>query len=199
MKIAFWAAAALLALGNTAVAAEAGDWIVRAGPYTVNPKSDNGDVVSVDDGVGLGFNFTYRFTPNWALEVLAAAPFSHDIELAANGVKVGETQHLPPTVSLQYHFTTSGAFHPYVGAGLNYTVFFDDKAVGPLAGSELSLDDSFGLAAQIGVDFDLTDDWLLNFDIRYIDIDTDATLDGAALTSAEIDPFVAGITLGRRF
>ncbi len=199
MKITLWVAAALLAFGNVAVAAEAGDWIVRAGAYTVNPKSDNGDVVSVDNGVGLGFNFTYMFTPNWALEVLAAAPFSHDIDLASNGVKVGETQQLPPTVSLQYHFTTNGSFHPYVGAGLNYTVFFDDKAVGPLAGSALSLDDSFGLAAQIGVDFDLSNDWLLNLDLRYIEIETDATLDGAALTTAEIDPFVAGITIGRRF
>ncbi len=198
MKTAFWVTLAAMTFTTSALAAESGEWLVRAGPYMVNPKSDNGVVVDVDDAVGLGFNFTYRFTPNWAIEVLAAAPFTHDINLIG-GPKVGETKHLPPTISLQYHFATEGKFHPYVGAGVNYTLFFDDKAVGPLAGSDLSLDDSFGLAAQLGADFDLNETWFLNIDLRYIEIETDAKLDGSPLTTAEIDPFVAGIAIGMRF
>lgn len=198
MKTVFWIAIAAMTFSNSALAAESGEWLVRAGPYMVSPKSDNGDLVNVDDSVGLGFNFTYRFTPNWAIEVLAAAPFTHDIELIG-GPRVGETKHLPPTVSVQYHFATDSKFHPYVGAGVNYTLFFDEKAVGPLAGSELSLDDSFGLAAQLGADIDLNETWFLNIDLRYIKIETDATLDGSPLTIAKIDPFVYGIAIGTRF
>lgn len=199
MKLLVTVCLALLALGNAAHAADAGEWKLRAGPYLVDPKSDNSDVATVDDGVSLGFNFTYFFSPNVAIEVLAATPFSHDVNLAADGSQVGETKHLPPTVSLQYHFDTEGTFDPYVGVGLNYTIFFEEETSGALAGTDLDLDDSFGLALQAGADFELSDNWFLNLDIRWIDIDTDATLDGAALTTVEIDPLVAGATIGYRF
>ena len=196
-KYSIWLLAALAALANPAIAAEPGDWIIRAGPYGITPKSNNSDIVSVEDGFGLGFNFTYHWTENLAVEVLAAAPFSHDIELL-DGTKVAETKHLPPTVSLQYHFDTDSAFRPYVGAGLNYTLFFDEKTLGPISGTSLSLEESFGLAAQLGADFDLSDRLVLNVDLRYIDIETDASLDGVALTKADISPFVFGVTLGWR-
>ena len=198
MRLAVTVCVALLALGNVAYAADAGDWKLRAGPYIVAPDSNNSPIANVDDGIALGFNFTYYFSPNWAVEVLAATPFSHDIDLVG-GDKVGETKHLPPTVSLQYHFDTEGAFEPYVGLGLNYTTFFDEETTGALAGSDLSLDDSFRIAAQFGADIELNDTWYLNFDVRWISIETDATLDGAPLTSVSIDPWVAGATLGFRF
>ena len=189
---------AMLAASNAAMAAEAGDWVVRAGPYGVMPKSDNSDIVEVDDGYALGFNFTYYFTPTWAVEVLAATPFKHDVELL-DGTKVAEVKHLPPTVSAQYHFPTESAFKPYVGLGLNYTLFFDESTTGPLAGTDLDLDASFGLAAQVGFDVELNDGWLLNLDARYIDIESDADLDGAPLTSVDISPWVFGAEIGKRF
>jgi len=191
-------ALALVAVSVGAWAEDAGDWKVRAGAYMVAPKSDNSDLVTVDDGVSLGFNVTYYFTPNWALEVLAATPFTHDINLVG-GDKVAETKHLPPTFTLQYHFDTGSSFHPYVGAGLNYTTFFDEKTTGALAGTDLNLDDSFGLALQLGADLDLSENWFVNGDVRWINIETDATLDGTPLGTVEIDPWVAGIELGRRF
>ncbi len=183
---------------QAAVAADAGDWTLRAGPYLVSPKSGNSDIVSVDDGTSLGFTVSYHFTPNWAFEVLAALPFSHDIDLVGGG-KVAETKHLPPTFSLQYHWQNDTAFKPYVGFGLNYTTFFDESTEGALAGTSLSLDDSFGIATQLGADFELNDRWFLNVDLRWINIETDATLDGADLGSVEIDPFVGGINVGYRF
>ncbi len=189
---------ALIAASNAAVAAEAGDWVVRAGPYGVMPKSDNGDTVRVDDGFALGFNFTYYTTPNWAIEVLAATPFKHDVKLIT-GEKVAEVTHLPPTVTMQYHFETANAFNPYVGLGLNYTLFFDESTEGLLSGTDLELDGSFGLAAQVGFDIDLDNDWLLNLDVRYIDIESDAKLDGVALTSVDVSPWVIGATIGKRF
>ncbi len=198
MKTASWMAIAVLALANTATAAEAGSWKFRAGPYLVSPKSDNGDLVRVDDGVSLGFNISYFWTQNWAVELLAATPFSHDIKVV-DGPKVAKTKHLPPTLTVQYHFDSESAVHAYVGAGLNYTLFFDEKTSGPLEGTDLSLSESFGLAAQLGADWQLNDRWLVNLEVRYIDIETDAKLDGANLTTAIIDPWVTALTLGIRF
>jgi len=106
---------ALPMMNSTVNAHEAGDWLLRAGIGVVDPKSDNGDVVSVDSGTTLVFNGTYMMTPNWGIELLASAPFSHDINLETGGTKVGETKHLPPTLSLQYHVSTGTAFSPYAG------------------------------------------------------------------------------------
>jgi len=183
-----------------AQAYEKGDWLVRVGVGSVSPKSDNSSVVSVDDGTTLVFNGTYFFSPNLAFEVLAAAPFSHDIHDPTGAVKLGETKHLPPTFSLQYHFNTNGAFHPYVGAGLNYTLFFDEETSSALPDTSLSLDGSFGLAAQLGADFDLSDKMFLNIDVRWADIDTEASIPEAALNfDVEIDPMVYTIALGWKF
>ena len=193
------ATAAVVIFSSTANAYEKGDWLLRVGVGNVDPKSDNGEVASVDSGTALVFNGTYFFTPNVGFEILAASPFSHDIKLAADGTKVGEVKHLPPTFSLQYHFDTGGAFKPYVGAGLNYTLFFDEKTEGPLSGLSLKLDDSVGFAAQLGADFDVSDRMFVNFDVRWIDINTDAELEGAALEEVEIDPLVYSLTLGWSF
>jgi len=193
------AVALALALAGSAGAADASDWIVRVGGHYVDPKSDNHPVVSVDSGQSLTFNATYMFAPNWGVELLAAWPFSHDITLNADGSKVGETKHLPPTLSLQYHFLPDGKIRPYVGAGLNATIFFDEKTTGALAGTDLKLDDSFGVAGQVGVDFALSGDWMINLDVRYMDIDTDASLDGTGIGSVAIDPWAYGLSVGRRF
>ncbi len=193
------ATAVAVVFSSAANAYEKGDWLLRVGVGNVDPKSNNGEVASVDSGTAVVFNGTYFFTPNLGFEILAASPFSHDIKLAADGTKVGETKHLPPTFSLQYHFDTESALRPYVGAGLNYTLFFDEETTGPLAGTSLSLDGSFGLAAQLGADFDISDTMFVNFDVRWIDINTDAELDGAALEEVEIDPMVYSLTLGWKF
>ena len=196
----FFALAGLSLIALPALAYEKGDWLLRVGAGSVEPKSSNSPIVSVDSGAALVFNGTYFFTPNIAFEVLAASPFSHDIHDPTGSVKLGETKHLPPTFSLQYHFNTNGAFHPYVGAGLNYTLFFDEETSSALPDTTLSLDDSFGLAAQLGVDFDLTDKMFLNVDVRWMDIDTEASIPEADLNfDVEIDPMVYSLTLGWKF
>jgi outer membrane protein len=190
-----------LAIGSVSIAAEAQEsnhWIWRAGVHSVQPKSDNHAIVNVDGSAMLTFSGTYLFAPNWGVEVLAGLPFKHDINLNAGG-KAAETKHLPPTVSLQYHFNPSGAVRPYVGAGLNYTLFFNEKTTGALSGSKLELDPSFGVAAQAGLDVAIGSDWFVNAEVRWIDIDTDAKLNGAGLGTVELDPFVYGLSIGRRF
>lgn len=193
------ALAGLSMIAMPAQAYEKGDWLLRVGAGQVDPKSSNSPIANVDSGASLIFNGTYFFTPNIGLEVLAAAPFSHDITLAADGSKVGETKHLPPTVSLQYHFDTNGAFRPYIGAGLNFTVFFDEETTGALSGTSLELDSSFGLAAQLGADFDITDTMFLNFDVRWIGITTEASVDSGTPFDVDIDPMVYSLAVGWKF
>mgnify|MGYP001048269651 FL=1 len=192
---------ATLAIGAVSTLAHAQDdtrWIWRAGVHHVQPKSDNHGTVNVDGSAMLSFSGTYLFAPNWGVEVLGALPFEHDIDLNSGG-KVAETKHLPPVVSLQYHFNPNGTVRPYLGAGINYTMFFSEDTTGALAGSKLELDPSFGLAAQAGVDFAFGADWFINVDVRWIDIDTDAKLDGSGIGTVEIDPMVYGLSIGRRF
>lgn len=196
----FFAIVALTMVALPAQAYEKGDWLLRVGAGMVDPKSDNGDVVSVDSGSALIFNGSYFFTPNLAFEVLAATPFSHDVHDPTGATKLAETKHLPPTFSLNYHFDTQGPFHPYVGAGLNYTLFFDEETSSALPNTSLSLDGSFGLAVQAGADFDLSDKMFLNVAVRWIDIDTEASIPEVPLNfDVEIDPMVYSIAVGWKF
>ena len=191
-------AAAIAAAVGASRDASASDWTVRIGGHHVDAKSTNHDVVAVESGRSLTFSATYRYAPRWGLEILAALPFAHDVTLNAGGAKVADVKHLPPTVSVQHHFTPGRRVRPYLGVGLNATVFFDEDTTGSLAGNDLSLDTSFGLAAQFGLDVDIGDNRVLGFDARWIDIDSDAKLSGAALGTVEIDPLVLGVTFGWR-
>lgn len=190
-------------LAGTAQAYQAGQWLGRVGVYGVFPESDNlsmgpGVNIDVDDGYSLGFNFTYMVNPNIGVELLGALPFKHDISLSGAGT-VGETKQLPPTVSVQYHLMPEGTVHPYVGLGLNYTNFFSEKTKGALSGSSLKLDDSWGVAGQLGIDIDVAPNWFVNADLRYISIKSDAKLNGVGIGTVDINPWVVGLTVGTRF
>lgn len=200
----------MLALTSaSALAVEKGDWLVRFGVVNVAPNDSSTGLtgvgptgtVGVDSDTQVFANLSYMIKENVAIELLAATPFSHDIKgtgaLAGAG-KVGETKQLPPTLSVQYHFKPKASVRPYVGAGINYTTFFSEKTTGALAGTSISLDDSFGLAVQAGVDVDINKDWFFNADVRYINIESTAT---TALGTAEvtIDPTVISLGVGTRF
>jgi outer membrane protein len=203
------ALAAALGLAAPASAHEAGDWLFRFGGSLVDPKSDNGSFdedldIKVDDQWGVTFNITYMYTANIGVELLAALPYEHDIDLADIGT-VASVKQIPPTLSLQYHFMPQNVFQPYAGVGLNYTLFSSEKLKGPLAGQGLDIDvdsSSFGLAAQLGFDYKLTDQWFLNFELRWIKIETDVEVtDGVETLAAKvkIDPLVYGLHVGYRF
>ncbi|MBB6521407.1 OmpW/AlkL family protein [Pseudoteredinibacter isoporae] len=228
------AAIAACVVGTQAHAYEAGDFIARAGVTTVAPDGDSTQVfvnggslgadsgVDVDNDTQLGLTFTYMLDQSWGVELLAATPFSHDASgkgsfLNTRGVgSVADTKQLPPTLSAVYYFNSESAFKPYVGLGLNYTFFFDEEGGANLeAGAgdlDVDLDDSWGLAAQVGFDFDLGNNLLLNASVRYIDIDTEATLtvkdgsnalglpQGARITTdVDIDPMVYSVMIGYKF
>ena len=189
---------ALLSASSATLAHDKGDWLFRIGGMNVDPKSNNGEVVDVKSDSSITLTFSYLLTENWAIDVLAAYPFEHGINLKG-GDRVAKTKHLPPTVSLQYHFLPQADFQPYVGLGLNYTNFFDEETTGALEGADLSLDDSWGVAAQVGFDYMINEKWFWNVDVRWINIETDASLNGAFLEKVEIDPLVYGAHIGFRF
>lgn len=189
------AGSALLASG---LAVAETDWIVRAGFSVISPSSNNHPVVSVEDSTSLTFTLGKMMTQNIELEVLAAWPFEHDINLV-DGPKVGSAKHLPPTVSLNYHFMPKATFDPYIGAGINYTFFWDEQTRGALGDSRLSLGDSFGFAVQAGADFNLSNNWLINASIRYVDLSSKAKLDGISIGNVDVDPIIYSLNFGKRF
>lgn len=200
MKFRTSALALALVLGGAAtpaLAQSAGTWTVGVGAHQVNPKSDNGALaggtlpVEVESNVRPTITGEYFIADNLGIEVLASLPFKHDIAIDGLGT-VGETKHLPPTVSLQYHFG-QGKVKPFVGAGVNYTKFFSEETSGALEGADLELDASWGLAAHAGVDFKIGDKGAIRVDARWIDIDTDVSVEGEKLGTVNIDPLVYGV------
>lgn len=196
------APAALVATSN-AFAAEGDDWFVRVGAHVVNPKSDNGTLAggalkaSIDSDLRPTLALGKHFNDHWALEVLAALPFKHTASL--NGAEALDFKHLPPTLTLQYYFAPGATVNPFLGVGLNYTLTFDEKERGPLAGTRTRVGNSFGAAAQAGLLFDLGRNWDLIADVRWADIDADVTVDGARVGTVNVDPLVYGIYLGWKF
>lgn len=209
--------AAVLMLGGAQPAhAEAGDVLVRLRGIMVSPNEESGAVrptfptgrVAVDDAVVPELDFTYMLSNNIGAElILATSP--HDIEgrgaLAGVG-KLADLMALPPTLTLQYHFAPEAKVRPYVGAGVNYTVFYNEDASRALetaiGATKVRADDSFGYALQAGVDIDLSRKVFLNLDVKYIDIDTKATLATGSLVNrvdVSLDPLVFGVGLGMRF
>ncbi len=208
-----------------AQAYQAGDLILRAGAATVDAREDSGDIrhavlgpvtgsaATLNSDTQLGLNLAYMLSDHLGLELLAATPFSHDVGVKGmpaglNGLNgdLGSLKHLPPTLSLVYYPMDSAcAVQPYVGAGLNYTWFFDTELSSEAEAKGFrgfDLDDSWGLAAQIGVDLLLSDNLLLNAQVRYIDIDTTGTtyLAGDKVkVDLEVDPFVYMVGLGYKF
>ena len=245
MKKSILAIALLSSLSSMAFANQAGDILVRGGITSVNPDSQQSTIyavgqtvnlgagaitASVDDNAQLGLNFVYFFDSNWTVELLAATPFNHDImvDTGAGETKLGETKHLPPTLSVLYYFDTGTEFKPYVGLGINYTVFFEDTfnpaltgassptivsisdgttttPIGaPLDAGDLNLDNSWGLSAQVGVDYQIDENWSINASARYIDIDTKASFTAVGGTvpghvSVDVDPMVYSVMLGYKF
>ncbi|MDH5834574.1 OmpW/AlkL family protein [Luteimonas kalidii] len=196
-------AALAAALALPAAAQSRGDWTLGIGAHNVAPKSDNGRLDATALGLGplppteVGSSVRptitaeYFVRDNLGIEVLASLPFQHDIDIRGVG-RVGSAKHLPPTVSLQYHFANASRATPFLGVGLNYTTFFSEETTGPLAGTDLSLDASWGLAAHAGIDFAVGARSAIRLDARWIDIDADVEVNGVDVGTAEIDPLVYG-------
>jgi outer membrane protein len=178
---------------------KAGDFIIRARALGVVPDESghvsNGDSISINDSVVPELDFTYFFTPNISAELIAAVT-PHDVK-TSSGIDAGSSWLLPPTLTLQYHFTQFNAVKPYVGAGVNYTHFFNADA-GAL--NAVKYEDSFGGALQVGMDIPIKDNWYFNVDVKKVFISTTAKFSPSGVRAdADIDPLLIGVGVGYKF
>ena len=150
----------------------------------------------VDNAYVPEVDLTYFFTKNIAAELIAATA-EHTVS-AGNSV-LGDVWILPPTLTLQYHFQPDAQFSPYVGAGINYSMFYgEDDGAGF---NNLDVDGGIGWAVQAGFDYWISDHWGLNADIKYVDLDVDVRVNNAALGADDVhlDPIIVGVGASYRF
>lgn len=159
-----------------------------------------GGNTEADNAVVPEFDITYFFTKNIAAElILATSP--HDVkarDTSSGDLDLGETMLLPPTLTLQYHFTPDEKFSPYIGAGVNYSITYSEKDGNDT--NKLDADNGFGVALQAGADYWLNDNWGLNLDVKKLWVDVDADINGGAITgNVDLDPWIVGAGVSYRF
>lgn len=173
-------------------------WIARIGVHPVDPKPNNHNEFSVDNAAGLSLGATYLLTKHWAIELFSAFPAGHDVHDASDA-RVARFTMIPSSATLQYHITdASEMFRAYAGAGISYAHLGSESTKASLAGQSLELDDSTGLTAAIGLDMYLGSRWFVNIDARWMDIDSAMKIEGQPRGTLELDPYMFGLSLGRR-
>lgn len=216
MRTHLLALAVMAATSASPALAEKGDVLIRLRAITVQPNETVGPVLpsfptssgSITNSYAPEIDFSYFVTDHIAFELIAAT-VKHTVKggntLAAVG-PLASTWVLPPTLTVQYHFAPGAKLRPYVGAGVNWTLFYSEKASPELnraiGNTNVNLSNSWGFAVQAGVDVDIGKNLFLNLDAKYIDMGSRARLTtGAAVNTlnAQINPFVLGIGLGKRF
>lgn len=213
--LAAMALAALLgttALTTTQAAADeagfkgksAGDIVIRARGLWVAPDESAsvtplGGDVSVNNDVVPEVDFSYFITDSIALELIAATT-RHEVGHTPTGIDLGKVSLLPPTLTVQYHFLPKARISPYVGAGLNYTFFYDEDAASGSPVTSVDYDNALGYALQAGVDVAVGGNWSVNLDVKKIFLNTDVSLNGGAITAdVDLDPWIVGVGIGYRF
>ncbi|SDG02566.1 outer membrane protein [Limimonas halophila] len=213
-RIAVGALAAAAMLAPVTAAAQnfepktAGDIMVRGRAIGILPDegasiSPGGGDIDIEDKVVPELDVTYFVTDHIAAELIAATA-RHDVSVDGNAAlgdaSLGDVRLLPPTLTAQYHFRPSERISPYVGAGVNYTAFFDES---PGALDSVDYDNSFGAALQAGVDVAISGGWFVNADVKKLFLDTDVSgsVGGTAVDAGEVDvdPWIVGVGLGYRF
>jgi outer membrane protein len=156
-------------------------------------------------------DFEYFFAPHWSTELVLTYPQRHDVTVksatiypSASGttvpsVVIGSFKELPPTLTLKYNFLPDGVFRPYVGAGINVTSIMDVNLNVPTVGAVKLDSTTVGFAVQAGMDYRLAGNWLLNADIKYVQIEPDLKYDGVKIATVKVDPILAGVGIAYRF
>lgn len=171
----------------------------RLGVTQVEPKDHPGDLYDgtkthISNSYAGTLSNLYFLTPNVALDLLVGTAPKHDIY--GNGQKIGTTRYLPPTLSVQYNFNPEGRFNPYVGAGVNYTYYINEKL---LSGDKLDITNSFGFAATLGMDYNINKNWSLGAEVRYIDVNSDLRVNGVTVGNGDVNPMLYTLNVGYRF
>jgi outer membrane protein len=198
-----WVAVLAIVLMLSPVAtAASGDWLVRVRLLVIEPNDDADGTLGtlntkVENDLTVEVDLSYFFTKHFAIEgILATAAQEVTIDPGMGKVSLGSVYHAPASFLAQYHFKPDGKTQPYVGAGVNYTIFYSES--GDL--ETLNLDSgSLGLAAQVGLDRRIGEDKVFNVDLKYIMIETDVDDMGTPLGTVEVNPLVIGFGFGFRF
>lgn len=195
--VAAFAAMASLALVTPAQAGILDHFQIKVGVSDIIPNEHGSPIqASISDSVVPTAGIEYFFTDHVSAELLCCAA-THDVRAANGAVNLGTVTHSPPTLTLKYRWNTQGSFQPYVGAGVNYTMFINSD---PPAGRSVHYSNSWGPAVQAGFDYRLTDHWSLNVDVRRLWISTDVRVHNPNVTdSVDIDPWVVTTGVGYRF
>jgi outer membrane protein len=210
-KIVWLALIALVVFAALPADAADGKWklrgrIIDVAPTDESDEIDTGVTLEADSATALEVDVTYMFSEKWGLEVIAAMP-SHDVNQKGgedNGFNYGSADLIPPCFTAQYFFG-KGKVKPYIGAGFNYTLFsFDESQAVKDAGLEIDLSDEFGFLVNGGIDWNFgKGGWLFNFDVKYVDLSTTATVKAGGVEVAKVDvgisPWIIGAGFGYRF
>lgn len=176
------------------------NWQIRLRAIDVVPDVDStvniGGNVDADNAIVPELDISYFFSTNIAVELILATS-NHDLDYTGD-VDLGDAMILPPTLTLQYHFTPDQTFSPYLGAGVNYSIFYNEDTADGF--TDLDVDGGFGLALQAGFDYWVDKHWGLNADVKKIFLDVDATLNnGNIRADVDLDPWVIGAGISYRF
>jgi outer membrane protein len=202
--------AALLVGAAAALPAQAGDsngnFQVKLGvsgvifdDKTTSTTPANLGQAEVNDPVIPTLMLTYFLDKNWAVELFCCfAQINVNGESGALGGlgKLASTWVFPPMLTAQYHFDGMGALKPYVGAGVQWIHYFDEKSN---IGGTVNFDDSWGLVLQAGADYDLGQGWSLGLDAKKVWEDTTLTYSSGVVAEHDLDPWVVTANLGYRF
>jgi outer membrane protein len=178
----------------------AGDVLVRLRAISIMPNVSTSDTLSalnanVNNAIVPELDLTYMIRDYLGVELILATSRQ---QVTSNLGNLGGVNVLPPTLLLQYHFNHQGRIRPYLGAGVNYTYFYNNGL--SAGGQPVSITNhSFGPAVQAGVDVQVTKKFFVNADIKKIWMRTDASLGGTSLGRLDIDPVVVGLGVGMRF
>ncbi|MFM2481091.1 OmpW/AlkL family protein [Celerinatantimonas sp. YJH-8] len=204
------AASLLITMGSTQAATQfkpkqAGDFLIRARIVDVLPdeslNSNIGGSGHVNNDVIPELDFSYFFTDHFALELIAGTS-KHDVDWHVGGSKVdlGSVRLLPPTLTAQYHFMPDSRFSPYVGAGINYTLFYNEHHGND--NSSIDYGNKFGYAFQAGLDYAIAGNWSFNIDVKklYLKAKVDTSVGGTAVhATGHLNPWLVGVGVGYRF
>ena len=194
------------ALAQSSPAFAAGDVLVHLRAIGVLPENLSSSIsvigghVSATNTVTPEVDASYFLTDHLAVEAIAATS-RHEVSAhgtALGKVDVGSVWVLPPTVTLQYHFSPIGPIIPYAGIGLTVMFFYDSHAAGPVV-TKAGYDTGVGPSLDIGFDYALGGKWYANMDVKQMFVGTTAHINGAIKARTDLDPTVVGAGIGYLF
>jgi outer membrane protein len=197
------AVASLAPIASQAQSTEENPWMLRVRAVDVlfqNGQSQSVQALNIkaQNVVIPEFDVSYFFTKNIATELVLTYPQQVNVNMGANQNNIGKITALPPSLLLQYHFPDLGALKPYIGAGLNYTIFGNVKNFPGVPGASVS-NSSLGFAGQIGADYMFDKNWGVNVDVKYITMATDVYLNGASIGKLTLNPWTPGVGVTYKF